>query len=320
MISKPKAFITGVSGQDGSLLAEFLLNKGYSVYGLMRETSSDENLLGIKYHSDFNIIHGDSLNNELIGFLLKNYQFNEIYNLASQSNIRLSYKDPLLTFNVTLIGALILLDNLKKHSPTSKLFQASTSAIFGKSSDNDGFQRENTPFKPINPYASSKLFAHNISSNYRVNENLYISTGILFNHESTKVKSLPGIANVLAQKVWDIKNKKIKKYHIPNLDVKLDLGYAPNYVEAMWLILQQFSPNDYIISTGETFSIRYMCDYLFSKLDLDYKDFITTDDNPIEIFELKGDNSKIKTIGWNPNTNLDGVLDKLFKFYKNGKL
>ncbi len=320
MTNRPKAFITGVSGQDGSLLAESLLNKGYSVYGLMRETSFGENLLNIKHHSNFKVIHGDSLNNELIGFLLKNYQFDEIYNLASQSNIRLSYKDPLLTFNVTLIGALILLDNLKKYSPTSKLFQASTSAIFGKSSDSDGFQRENTPFKPINPYASSKLFAHNISSNYRINENLYISTGILFNHESVKVKSLPGIANVLAQKVWDIKNKKIKKYHIPNLDVKLDLGYAPDYVEAMWLILQQPSSDDYIISTGQTYSIRYMCNYLFSKLNLDYKNYITTDDNPIEVFELKGNNSKVKNLGWNSNFSINEILDKLFKFYKNGKL
>jgi GDPmannose 4,6-dehydratase len=312
------AFITGISGQDGSLLAEFLLKKDYIVYGLMRESSNDINLKNINSHPNFNIIYGNLLNNELIAFLLKNYKFNEIYNLASQSNTRLSYAQPLITFNVTLIGTLIILDNIKKYSPFSKLFQSSSSSMFGNSCDKDGFQRENTIFNPINPYASAKLFAHNISSNYRVNENLYISNGILFNHESTKSKNLLGIASTLSKKVWDIKNNKINNFYIPDLDVKIDLGYAPDYVKAMWLTLQQDQSSDYIISSGSTFSIRYMCDYLFKKLNLNYQDYIKTDiTSPQHKFESKGDNSKLQKLGWKLEYDLDFLLDELFKYYQN---
>tara|TARA_R110000803_G_scaffold157034_1_gene221501 strand:+ start:116 stop:1063 length:948 start_codon:yes stop_codon:yes gene_type:complete len=313
-----KAFITGVSGQDGSLLAEFLLEKGYEVHGLMRESSNNINLKDINSHPNFNIICGNLLNNELIAFCLKNYQFDEIYNLASQSNTRLSYDQPLLTFNTTLIGTLIILDNIKKYSPFSKLFQSGSSSMFGDSCDKDGFQRETSPFNPINPYASAKLFAHNISSNYRVNENLYISNGILFNHESIKFKNLLGIANILAKKVWDIKNNKITDFYIPDLDIKIDLGYAPDYIKAIWLTLQQPNPEDYIISSGNTFSIRHICDYLFKKLNLNYQDYIKTDVVSSQPkLESKGDNSKIQKIGWKPEYNLDSMLDQLFEYYQN---
>ena len=175
-----KALITGISGQDGSLLAELLLSKGYKVYGLMRESSSKNNLEDILNNKNLQIIYGDLLNNELIRLLLEIHQFDEIYNLASQSNIRLSYDNPVLTFNVTLIGTLSLLENIKKYSPISKVFQAGSSAMFGHSVDKDGFQRETTLFKPISPYASSKLFAHNICTNYREINNMYISNGILY--------------------------------------------------------------------------------------------------------------------------------------------
>ncbi len=177
-----KALITGISGQDGSLLAEFLLNKGYKVWGLLREKSNTTNLDSIINNKNLQLVYGDLLNNELIRFLLEINHFDEIYNLASQSNIRLSYGDPLNTFNVTLIGTLILLENIKNYSPNSKIFQAGSSAMFGNSIDNDGFQRETTSFHPISPYASSKLFAYNISNNYRENNNLYVSNGILQKH------------------------------------------------------------------------------------------------------------------------------------------
>jgi len=311
------AFITGISGQDGSLLAEFLLDKGYQVYGLMRETSTQENLKDLILNKNLHLIYGDSLNNELIGFLFKTYKFSEIYNLASQSNIRLSYTNPLNTFNVTLIGTLILLDNIKKYSPKSKFFQASSSAMFGYSTDKDGFQRENTPFKPISPYASSKLFAHNISVNYRENEKLFVSTGILYNHESIKKKKLLGIVNTLAQKATQIKQGKLKSYHIPNLNVKIDMGHALDYVEAMWLTLQPSYSNDYIISQGKTHSIKYMCDYIFSKIGLDYKQYITTNTSPQVSFESKGDCCKLNQIGWNPKYDLNKTLDTILHYYEN---
>jgi GDPmannose 4,6-dehydratase len=312
-----KALITGISGQDGSLLAEFLLAKGYKVWGLLREKSNKINLDNIIDNKNLYLVYGDSLNNELIRFLLETNQFDEIYNLASQSNIRLSYGDPLNTFNVTLIGTLILLENIKKYSPNSKMFQAGSSSMFGNSTDNDGFQRELTPFKPISPYASSKLFAHNISNNYKENNNLYISNGILYNHESSKPKTLLGATNNIIKHIVDIKKGLISEYHVPNFKVYLDIGHADDYIEAMWLILQQAKPDDYIIATGTLNNIEYICQYTCSKLGLDYKQCIKTDINSIELPKLKGDSSKLKSLGWNPKYTFENIMDEIIKYYNN---
>jgi len=309
------AFITGLSGQDGSLLAEFLLNKGYIVYGLVRENSSKDNLKDIINHSNLHIIYGDLLNNDLIRYILETYQFDEIYNLASQSNIRLSYDSPLITFNVTLIGTLILLENIKKYSPDSKMFQAGSAAMFGNSSDKDGFQRETTPFKPISPYASSKLFAHNISTNYRENNGLYVSNGILYNHESSKSKTLLGVTNNIIKHIVDIKKEIISEYYVPNLKVYLDIGNAEDYAEAMWLTLQQAKSDDYIISTGILNSIEYICEYTCSKLGLDYKQCIKTESDSLELPKLKGDPFKLKLMGWNPKHTFEDTMNKIINFY-----
>jgi GDPmannose 4,6-dehydratase len=311
------AFITGISGQDGSLLAEFLLNKNYKVYGLMRENSLKDNLKDIINNKNLYIIYGDSLNNELIRYLLETYQFDEIYNLASQSNIRLSYKDPLNTFNVTLIGTLVLLENAKKYSSHSKIFQAGSAAMFGNSIDKDEFQRETTSFKPISPYASSKLFAHNISINYRENNELYVVNGILYNHESSKSKTLLGVTNNIIKHIVDIKKSIISEYYIPNFKVYLDIGNAEDYIEAIWLTLQQAKPDDYIISTGTLNSIEYICQYTCSKLGLDYKQCIKTDINSIELPKLKGDSTKLKLIGWNPKYTFENTMDSIINFYLN---
>ena len=310
------AFITGISGQDGSLLAEFLLGKDYKVYGLMRETSSKSNLDNIINHDNLYIIYGDSLNQDLIRYLLETYQFDEIYNLASQSNIRLSYDSPLVTFNVTLIGTLILLENAKKYSPNSKIFQAGSSSMFGNSVDVDGYQRETTPFKPISPYASSKLFAHNISTNYRESSKLYVSNGILYNHESYKSKVLLGVTNNIIKHIVDIKKGIRSDYYVPNLKVYLDIGNAEDYIEAIWLTLQQPDPDDYIISTGMVNSIQYICEYTCSQLDLDYKTCIKTSDS-VETLKLKGDASKLKSIGWKPRYTFEDTMKKIINFYLN---
>jgi GDPmannose 4,6-dehydratase len=312
---KKTAFITGISGQDGSLLAEFLLNKNYTVYGIMRENSSKDNLSNIINNKDLNIFYGDSQNNDLIRFLLEYHQFDEVYNLASQSNIRLSYNNPLLTFNTTLIGTLILLENIKKYSPRSKVFQAGSSAMFGNNIDDDGFQRETTPFSPISPYASSKLFSYNICCNYRDNYGLYVSNGILYNHESIKSKTLLGVLNVIIKNSIDIKNKKINEFYIPNLKVNIDYGCAEDYVKAMWLILQQPNPDDFIISSGLTYNLEHVCEYVFNKLNLNWKDYIKTDIGNNESLKLKGDNSKLKSIGWDLEYDFYKLLDKLIKYY-----
>ena len=310
-----KALITGVSGQDGSLLAELLLNKGYLVYGLMRSNSSKDNLENILKNKAFNLIEGDLLNNDLIAYLIKTYQFDEIYNLASQSNIRLSYDNPIHTFNVTLMGVIVLLENIKKYSPQSKTFQAGSSAMFGNNIDHDGFQRETTPMKPISPYASSKLFAHNICCNYRENENLFISNGILYNHESFKSKTLPGVLKVIINKTINFKNGEKEKFHIPNLKVYLDLGHAEDYVEAMWLILQQNKADDFIISSKESVCLEDVCNIVFNELGLNYIDFITTnsDSNPTPI--LVGDSTKLRNIGWSPKYTVKNLLNELISKY-----
>jgi GDPmannose 4,6-dehydratase len=311
-----KTLITGISGQDGSLLAEFLLSKNYKVYGLLRENSSKDNLKNIIDHPNLYVIYGDLLNNDLIRYILEEYQFDEIYNLASQSNIRLSYDNPLNTFNVTLIGTLILLDNIRKYSPNSKMFQAGSSAMFGNNIDEDGFQRETTLFKPISPYASSKLFAYNICNNYKENHQLYISNGILYNHESIKSKILPGIVNTVVKKAIDIKNNIITDYYIPNLKIHLDIGAADDFIKAIWLTLQQNIPDNYIISSEKTYSIEYICDYVFTKLELDYKKHIKTDSNLPESLKLKGDSSKLKNLGWNSEYTFESMLDKMIDYYK----
>jgi GDPmannose 4,6-dehydratase len=311
------AFITGISGQDGSLLAEFLLNKNYIVYGLVKENSSQDNLKNIINRDNLYITYGDLLNNDLIRYLLEIHQFDEIYNLASQSNIRLSYDNPLLTFNVTLIGTIILLENIKKYSPSSKMFQAGSSAMFGNSIDSDGFQRETTPFHPISPYASSKLFAHNICTNYRENNGLFVSNGILYNHESLKSKTLLGVTNNIIKHIVDIKKGIISEYYVPNLKVYLDIGQAEDYVEAMWLILQQEKSDTYIISSGELNSIEYICEYTCSKLGLDYKQYIKTESNSLELPKLKGDSSKLKLIGWNPKYTFKNTINNIINFYLN---
>jgi GDPmannose 4,6-dehydratase len=312
-----KTLITGISGQDGSLLAEFLLSKNYEVYGLLRESSSKDNLENIINHPNLHIIYGDLLNNDLIRYILEEYQFDEIYNLASQSNIRLSYDNPLNTFNVTLIGTLILLDNIKKYSPQSKMFQAGSSAMFGNSIEKDGYQRETTLFRPISPYASSKLFAHNISSNYRENYKMFISNGILYNHESTKIKTLFGIINTVVQKAIEIKQELISEFYIPNLKIHLDVGSAEDYVEAMWLTLQFKTPDDYVIASGETHSIEDICEYTFSKLDLNYKKYIKTNPDLVESSKLKGDINKIKNLGWTPKYTFTEIIDNIINHYKN---
>jgi GDPmannose 4,6-dehydratase len=310
-----KALITGISGQDGSLLAEFLLFKNYKVYGLLRESSSKNNLEDIINHPNLHIIYGDLLNNDLIRYILEEYKFDEIYNLASQSNIRLSYDKPLNTFNVTLIGTIILLDNIKKYSPNSKMFQAGSSAMFGNNMDKDGLQRETTLFKPISPYASSKLFAYNICNNYKENHQLYISNGILYNHESIKSKALPGIINTVIKKAIDIKNNVISDYYIPNLKIHLDIGAANDFIKATWLTLQQDIPDNYIISSGKTYSIEYICDYVFTKLGLDYTKYIKTDTHLPESLKLKGDSSKLKNLGWAPEYTFESMLDKIIEYY-----
>lgn len=314
---KKAALVTGISGQDGSLMAEMLLKKNYKVYGLVRPTSNLSNLNNLMIDKNLNIIYGDLMNEELLRYVLSNNQIDEIYNLASQSNIRLSYEHPRQTFEVTLMGTISLIESVKDYSPESKIFQAGSSAMFGKSCDDDGFQRENTPFHPISPYASSKLFAHNICQNYRTNQSLYIVNGILYNHESIKSKRNSGIIKTIVEKAFLIKNGKLDKFFIPNLNVQIDFGHADDYVRAAWLSMQQEKSDDYIISSGEVYSIEYICDYVFKKLDMEYMNYITSGDSVNDNFISKGDSTKIQKIGWTRRFTFEQLIDQIIEFERN---
>lgn len=311
---KRKALITGVSGQDGSLLARYLLSKDYVVFGLSRPISKFDNISDLLQNSYFNLVQGDLMNEDLIRYILSNHDFDEVYNLASQSNIRLSYEEPVSTFKVTLLGTIMLMDLIKKHSPKSKVFQAGSSSMFGNSCESDGFQRENTPFRPVSPYASSKLFAHNICANYRDNDGIYVTNGILYNHESPTSKTNPGIIRTIAHKAKLIKNGLIDEFYIPNLSISIDFGHAYDYVKAMWLTLQQIKSDDYIIASGETHTIDYICKYIFNKFDLDHKKYIKTNQDSKEEFISKGDASKIRNLGWTNNHTFIELMEQIVEF------
>lgn len=311
------ALITGVSGQDGSILAEFLNKNGYEVYGLLRPNSDQSNISELLKKDNFFTIYGDLMNEDLLRYVLSNNKIDEIYNLASQSNIRLSYVNPRHTFEVTLMGTISLIETVKDYSPKTKIFQAGSSAMFGESCDSDGFQRESTPFHPISPYASSKLFAHNICQNYRKNQSLYIVNGILYNHESTKNKRNSGIIKTIVDKAFLIKMGKLDRFFIPNLNIQIDFGHADDYVQAAWLSMQQPKSDDYIISSGKVYSIEYICDYIFKKLNMDYKKHIesnitSSNDN----FISKGDPSKIQKIGWRRTFTFEQLVDQIIEFKK----
>lgn len=306
--------ITGASGQDGSILTELLLSKNYKVYGLVRPTSSLDNIQHLIKNKNLSIIYGDLMNEDLLRHILSNNKIDEIYNLASQSNIRLSYVDPRKTFEVTLMGTISLIECVKDYSPNTKIFQAGSSAMFGKSCDEDGYQRENTPFHPVSPYASSKLFAHNICQNYRINQGLYINNGIFYNHESVKSKRNVGIIKTVVQKAISIKQNQIKDFYIPDLKVNIDFGHADDYMQAAWLSMQQEKSDDYIISSGEVYSIEYICQYVFKKLNMDFRQYITSDGSQKYIFISKGDSSKLKKLGWIRKYTFQQLIDQIIKF------
>jgi len=309
-----KALITGISGQDGSLLSEFLISKGYEVYGIMRPESNQSNLEELMRENAVKIIWGDLMNEELLRYILTNIQIDEIYNLASQSNIRLSYEKARSTFEVTLMGTISLIELVKKYSPKTKVFQAGSSSIFGKNSDSDGFQRETTPFNPISPYASSKLFAYNICQNYRINQGIYISNGILYNHESIKDKKNLGIIKTVARKAVSIKNGNPEIFHIPDISIRIDFSHAKDCVEAMWISLQQKESDDYIIGSGESYSIEQICSYIFNKLGLNYLDYIKKTEKKEPEFNAIGDPIKIEKLGWRRKYKFYEMLDEILDY------
>ena len=313
---KKKAFITGIGGQDGSYLAEYLTEIGYDVYGMIRRNSVPEHqqsrLSG--GNEDIKVSYGDLLDQSSIERLLTEVMPDEIYNLAAQSHVRVSYDIPQFTVQTNAVGVLNILDAYKRICPNAKFYQASSSEMFGCSVDEDGFQRETTPMKPVSPYGCSKVFGFNIVRNYRNAYNLHTSNGILFNHESPR-RGSNFVTNKVVKTAVSIKLGLENKLVLGNLDSYRDWGHSKDYVRAMHLILQQDIPDDWVVATGETRSVREMCEYVFGKLGLDYRDYVIQDEKflrPQELPYLKGDSSRIRNIlGWEPEYTFNGTMDEM---------
>ena len=313
-----KAFITGITGQDGSYLAEFLLNKGYEVHGLIRRSSSFNTERIDHLYRDFHdtdtrlfLHYGDlSVSGQLMD-LLHSIQPDEIYHLGAQSHVRVSFDMPEYTGDVTGLGTLRILEAIHKTGIKTKFYQASSSEMFGAASPP---QSENTIFQPRSPYAAAKVYAYYIVQNYRDAYGLFATNGILFNHESPR-RGETFVTRKITRAATQIKLGLKNKLFLGNLEAKRDWGFAGDFVEAMWLMLQQDKPDDFVIATGETHSVREFTEKVFSKLDLDYNKYVSVDPRyfrPTEVDVLLGDASKAKkALGWKPKVTFDALIDMM---------
>jgi len=314
-----KAFITGIAGQDGSYLAEYLLEMGYEVHGIIRRNSVPENqqsrLEGVR--GNIHVTYGDLLDQSSIEHLLDRVRPDEIYNIAAQSHVRISYDIPQFTTQTNALGVLNVLEAYRRSCPTAKLYQASSSEMFGSSVDADGYQRESTPMTPVSPYGCTKVFGYNIVRNYRNAYKLHASNGILFNHESPR-RGSNFVTNKVVKTAVEIYLGYKKDLVLGNLDAYRDWGHSKDYVRAMHLILQQPQAGDWVVATGETRSVRDMCEYVFSKLNMDYKDHVKQDNKflrPEELPYLKGDPSRIKALGWAPEYTFESMMDEMIAYW-----
>jgi GDPmannose 4,6-dehydratase len=315
----PKALITGINGQDGSYLAEFLLDKDYEVYGILKRNSVAENQTA-RLNNIFDKIqltYADLTDLSSLIKTIQDIQPDEIYNLAAQSHVRISFDQPIYTLNSTGTGVLNLLEATKLIKPNTKIYQASSSEMFGNSIDDDGYQRETTPMNPVSPYGCAKVFGYNICKNYRHSYNMFISNGILFNHESPR-RGTNFVTNKVVKEAIKIKLKLSNELKLGNLDASRDWGHAKDYVEAMHLILQQPNPDDFVCATGISHTVRELCDYVFSSLDMDWKEYVVQDEKyfrPEELDILKGDSSKLRALGWKPKYTFETMLDEMIKYW-----
>jgi GDPmannose 4,6-dehydratase len=305
----PKALVTGITGQDGSYLAEFLLARGYEVIGMVRRTSTT-NFDRIRDFQDrVTIVQGDLLDQVSLINLLQEHQPEEVYNLAAQSFVPTSFTQPVLTGEFTALGVTRILDAVRIVDRSIRFYQASSSEMFGKVQEVP--QRETTPFYPRSPYGAAKLYGHWITVNYRESYDLFACSGILFNHESPR-RGLEFVTRKITHAVARIKLGMQDELRLGNLEARRDWGYAPDYVHAMWLMLQQDHPDDYLVATGETHSVREFCQVAFGHVGLDWEKYVVVDPKfyrPAEVDLLVGDPGKAKRLlGWEPSVTFQELV------------
>jgi GDPmannose 4,6-dehydratase len=314
---KKKAFITGINGQDGSYLSEYLLEKDYKVYGIVRRNSIAEHqesridhLIGNGVETEY----GDLLDVSSLERMIRTIQPDEIYNIAAQSHVRISMDIPQFTVQTNALGLLNILEAFKNNCPTARFYQASSSEMFGRTVDEDGYQRETTKMSPTSPYGCTKVFGYNMVQHYRNAYNLFATNGILFNHESPR-RGSNFVTNKVVKAAVKIKKGLQEKLALGNMDAYRDWGHSKDYVRAMHMIINHTEPDDFVCATGVTNSVREMCDYVFSRLDLNYKDFVIQDKRflrPEELKYLRGDSTKLRTtFGWKPEYTFETLMDEM---------
>ena len=311
-----RALITGINGQDGSYLAEFLLDKGYEVWGTIRRNSSPEyNTTRVDHiFNRVKLVYADLTDMSSLVSVLQKAKPNEIYNLAAQSHVRVSFDAPIYTAEATGLGTLNLLEAIRLTCPKAKVYQASSSEMFGNNIDEDGFQRETTPMAPVSPYGCAKVFSYNICNNYRNSYDMFICNGILFNHESPR-RGVNFVTNKVVQGAVDIVKGKKKKLYLGNLNATRDWGHAKDYVKAMWMMLQQDKPDNYVCATGVSHSVGDLVRYCFEATGLDVDKHVVIDQQflrPEELEHLKGDSTKLRTeLSWEPEYTFEAMLDEM---------
>jgi GDPmannose 4,6-dehydratase len=323
---KKKAFITGITGQDGSYLAELLLFKGYEVHGLIRRSSSfNTGRLDLIYKdphdkdNDLHLHYGDLTDSVGLSNLLKSISPDEIYNLGAQSHVKVSFDIPGYTASVDALAVANMLEIIRNNLPKTKFYQAGTSEMFG---DSPAPQSIDTEFRPRSPYAAAKIYAHWVTRNYREGQNIYASNGILFNHESPR-RGATFVTQKIVQAAVSIKQKRTNKIYLGNIDAYRDWGYAPEYVVAMWEMLQLDSPTDLVVATGVSTTIREFGEYVFKKLDLDFHEHLQHDsryERPTEVEDLRGDVAQIhKVLGWKPRFTWKSIADVMLEAELSGE-